>query len=224
MMITTVSLFVCFNAKAEENTPKIKLTKFEVSVHDKYLLFLIPVVVSNETQLRTLTVFDFGKGFGGSVWTSSDLNGNQGNEIDYDLFYSYSFGKINLETGFGIWDVNPVMDGIDDIVTVYTKFTLGDLYVLPRYYHTDASFLGQGWNISYGLNKTFPITDRLSFSINPGGSYNDGFVATKNWNFLFGSALNFKLGEKSTVSLTGKIITDFDIDEYTGGIVYSRSF
>jgi hypothetical protein len=200
----------------------VSIEYMEFALLDKYALFSTPAVVSKNNQLQSLVVFDLPSGFGASIWTSSDLVDGSGDEVDWNLTWGTSCGKTNISVEVGAWDINPVFSGVDDILTTAVRVSRevrlpfvgkAELYLKPRYYHTDPGFLGEGLEVVLGGNKDVDLSERVSARLGPFLAYNDGFGIKKGFAFGFDANLSCSVTERVSFFLRGKVITPLGVAE-----------
>jgi hypothetical protein len=207
----------------------VKILKVETLMVDKYILFSTPTTVSENPQIQSLVVFGLPAGFSASIWNSSDLAGTAGNEFDWDIAWGHQFDGFRLDTGIGAWDFDPVLDKIDAI-TAYAKVSTevfgGTLYFKPRFYHTDADFLGNGWHVKVGFDRSLMIGS-LNLSLNPFVTFNDGFGRESGVYLGTDVRIGKRFGEHTDVFLTGRAIkslTEGDDFVHSMGVGVSYAF
>ncbi|MFA7193861.1 MAG: hypothetical protein WC087_03010 [Candidatus Paceibacterota bacterium] len=231
--IVILTIGFCNTSKAEEMGYEFS-GLVSTSVWDKYLLFQVPVVVSDQPSLQSLLVINLPHGFNASIWSSEDLGGTSaGDEIDLNLGWAHKILGFNFNTGVGIWNVNPTASVWDDIVTAHVTFgkdfvvwdeVATSWYIQPRYYHTSNNFLGNGWNISTGINARFPVADKVSVDVNPFMSYDDGFGVTPGLYFGSNLTLNLELNDTTTLFFSTRALTGQGNSEIAGGVGISMKF
>jgi len=140
--------------------------------------------------------------------------------------------------GVGMWDIEPVFEGLDDILTTNIKIVSPSVkitenlalsaFLLPRYYWSDESFLGDGWNISTGVNASYKIADKISLGFGPFISKDSGFGVDPGWTLGTNLGLTYSLTDDVSLSLNYRIltpITDNDNDTVDSfGLSWTRRF
>jgi hypothetical protein len=204
----------------------VKVIKIETVLVDKYVLFSTPTTISTDPQVQSLIVFGLPTGFSASIWNSADLGGTAGNEFDWDLGWGHQFEGFRLDVGVGAWDFDPVFSEIDAITAfakVSTEAFGGTIYLKPRFYSTDADFLGNGWHVVAGFDRIFKIGS-LNLSLNPFVTYDDGFGRESGFNLGADVRLGKRFGEHTDVFLTGRAIKSLTGDDFVHSVGVGVSY
>jgi hypothetical protein len=181
----------------------------ETMLTDKYILFTEPTVVSDNPQVQSLVSIDIPHGFGICVWNSTDLEDSTGDEIDYNIWWGETWNKVSFSIGYGVWDIDPVLEGIDDIRTAHIKIGYDNWYIKPRYY--ESTPWGDGINISVGFSETYQVLKNTSILFSPFVAYNDGYGTADNFNI----GVNIRVTQALTKDIDLFLENRF-IDQFSG--------